>query len=115
MIVLVDDLRNFQSYLVKNKDVKVFRNCYSAISFLKTNNQEIEQLWLDHDLGIYNGQPHDIFDLIDFIEKENRVHNNNLYIKEIIVHTSNPSGNTRIHAAMKTLYPVTTVNATEYF
>lgn len=115
MIVLVDDIRNFQPHLVKGKNVKVFRNCYDVISFLETNNQEIEQLWLDHDLGIYNGQPHDIFDLIDFIEKENHIHNNNLYIKEIIVHTSNPSGSTRIHAAMKTLYPVTTVNATEYF
>ena len=67
MIVLVDDLRNFNSNYSNRDNIITFRNCYDAIEFLKINDEPISELWLDHDLGFYKGKEHDIFTLINYI------------------------------------------------
>lgn len=115
MIILVDDLRNFNGNYSDRGNILTFRNCYDAIEFLKVNDEPISELWLDHDLGFYKGKEHDIFTLVDYIEENYYVTGNDFMIDKVYVHTSNPSGGDRVFSTMKKIFNTTRVNPYMYF
>jgi len=111
VIVLFDDNRIFKN----NVDCVILRNNKEAKEWMKTleKDQIIDQLWLDHDLGVVNGK---IETTIPFVNKLEKlfIKENPLAIKEVIVHTTNIVGGERIMKSLKPLYKTIRVPASDY-
>lgn len=111
MVVLIDDERSFISPI----DALVIRNSADALVWLDTTNPEthIDQLWLDHDLGLVNGQKDSIIPFVRKLE-ELCVWDEAPQITEVVVHTSNSIGGDEIVASLKNHYKVQRVFAGDY-
>lgn len=111
MIVLIDDERSF----INPIDALVIRNSADALVWLDTADPEthIDQLWLDHDLGLVNGQKDSIIPLVRKLE-ELCVWDEAPQIAEVVVHTSNSIGGDEIVASLKNHYKVQRVFAGDY-
>lgn len=112
MIVLIDDERSFIS---EQRNAVVLRNSSEALNWLsKVNkNTSIDQLWLDHDLGIVNGEKDTIIPFVRKLE-EMSYFGEGLNIGKVVVHTSNNIGGDEIMASLKNYYNVTRVFAGNY-
>lgn len=101
MIVLIDDLRSFkEEYAIA--DHVVIRTAREAEEWLSTltSSDTIDQLWLDHDLGEVDGVATDIMNFVNTLEQRIILNDNPPYVKEVIIHTSNASGRSRIANAL---------------
>lgn len=89
LTILVDDLRDFKD----SRDRLVARTSERALEVLKENRHlHIDELWLDHDLGMVKGVPDDTKKVA--YELEEQAFNGRPYsIGIIYIHTSNePAG-----------------------
>lgn len=116
MIVLIDDERDFRVPVPGN--LVVLRNSREALEWFDNHGLDgkIDQLWLDHDLGLDNeGNPDDIMGVLLPLMELNR---EGYFpdIGEVLVHTANPVGAANIIAALEGEfpYPVHRVRAQDY-
>jgi len=130
MILVIDDLRNFRNEVVMDVEAPIFtmRSSHEALTWLDNfillnidKQLVIEQLWLDHDLGILknNDQQEDLNDTtIPFVEELIKLHNAGKHVEigTVIVHSSNPVGVRNIMNKLRPIYPnIIQVEAHEYF
>jgi hypothetical protein len=80
-IVVIDDIRTHPGASIH------LRSSREALAWLSSNEDEIDELWLDHDLG---GED-TIRSVVHFID-ERAFSGTPLKIKRIIVHTASPVG-----------------------
>ena len=84
--LFIDDLRK-----CPDNTWIVVRNYSKAMQLIKENIGNIQAISLDHDLGeVKTG-----YDIACFIER------NNIFIENVIIHTSNPIGRKNIKDALK--------------
>lgn len=114
MIVLIDDERSFINP-ADTVATLVIRNSKNALSWLEGFAPEgsIDQLWLDHDLGIVDGEKDSIIPFVRKLE-ELSYFGQAPHIGEVIVHTSNSIGGDEIVASLKNHYKVQRVFAGDY-
>lgn len=110
-VVLIDDERSFKD---APDDANVIRTVKAALEWLESKElPEIDQLWLDHDLGEIDGEVTDIMPFVKKLE-EKAFFDEAPVIHMVIVHTSNPSGGDNIVAALKRFFRVERVYAGTY-
>ena len=90
MIVVIDDERTHPNANL------IIRNSEEAVNFLThwhAIHQTLDELWLDHDLGIndFTGQKDTIRPVVKFLE-EKVFFDDPVKIDKIVVHTANPIG-----------------------
>lgn len=100
--LIIDDLR----ILNLTGDVKYARTVNKALDILN-EAQELDDLWLDHDLGYSDGHFQDIWPVVAYIEE--RLTYNPIKIGEVYVITSNPVGAQRLKLAFDRMGYQTTV------
>lgn len=134
MIVMIDDLRHFKDSITADVDMPIFvmRNSAEALDWLHHYNLMnidkaivIEQLWLDHDLGMVPnngkvpGEEKFIEDTtIPFVKELVKLADsgNKVAINNILVHSSNPVGVRNIIRELQPIYKnIISVDAGEYF
>ena len=133
MILLIDDLRSFRHEVVSGIEVPIFtaRTSEEALTWLNgfihmhgNTTLPIDQLWLDHDLGMIPNRgrtsgKEDIEDTtIPFVQELIKLHDegNHVSINSVIVHSSNPVGVRNIMNKLRPIYPnITQVDAQQYF
>lgn len=100
-LVLIDDLRCFLPS-VNASHALVIRTLDEAMEWLDglSEDDTISQLWLDHDLGEVNGEPVEIMPFINALEERLALDDRAPKIHQVIIHTSNVSGRSRIRAAL---------------
>lgn len=110
MIILIDDERSF----INSNGERVIRTLHEAIEWLESSPTEIvEQLWLDHDLGLYENEVTEIIPFVNLLE-EKAYFGQAPTINTIIVHTSNSIGGNRIVSALDRYFNVKRVYAGDY-
>lgn len=114
MIVLIDDERDFISSVDSNS-ILIFRNSHDAVEWLLSINDEtnIDQLWLDHDLGIVDGEKDTIMPFIRKLE-ELVFFDKTPKISQILIHTSNNIGGDQMMSALRNNFRTTRVSAGDY-
>lgn len=129
MILLIDDLRNFRPEVVSGVRIPIFtvRTSEEALTWLdgfvqmnETNDAlVIDQLWLDHDLGMVPNRGQEVEDTtIPFVEELIRLHDagKHVSVNSVLVHSSNPVGVRNIMNKLRAIYPnITQVDAQQYF
>lgn len=111
MIVLIDDERDF----MEKVDAIILRNSNEALRWLKNIHYDtiIDQLWLDHDLGIVNGRKDTIIPVIHYLEEQCFYHQGP-NILHVLVHTSNNVGGKEMIIPLSKYYHTTRVFAGDY-
>lgn len=106
LTVLVDDRRSF----VDGREAVVLRTSQDAFEWLfEHRDAEIDELWLDHDLGPYSDE--DIGAVIWLLELGADA-GEPFKIGQIYVHTANPGGRDMMMRALKRWnYNVVSINA----
>lgn len=114
MIVLIDDERDFISSVDSNS-ILIFRNSHDAVEWLLSVDKEtnIDQLWLDHDLGIVDGEKDTIMPFIRKLE-ELVFFDKAPKISQILIHTSNNIGGDQMMSALRNNFRTTRVSAGDY-
>lgn len=110
--IVIDDERNLP---VPN--AVVARTSAEGLALLRHATETgttIEQLWLDHDLGIVDGELDDIRVVLAWLE-EQAFFNTGPEIELILVHTANPVGAQALTRGLSRFYNVRRVNLTELF
>lgn len=88
MIVLIDDLRDFKDI----DNYRIARTSKAGLALLdELKDTDIDQLWLDHDLGEINGEIDDIKPVVHELERA-AFHGEPYRVGVIVIHTSNTSG-----------------------
>lgn len=102
-VLVIDDLRSFPFECDYARTSKEGIGVLSGIS-------ELDELWLDHDLGIVTGEPSepafidDIWPVIDHLVE--RAHSGPpLNVARIYIHTMNPSSAGTMHLVLAKWYP----------
>lgn len=97
MILVVDDLRLFDEYF---DGIPVFYaiNSKEALKILKNNYENIEEIFLDHDLGIVDGKIDDVMPVLNWIEEHHCISSGFPKLKGIRILTNNPVGYKKIKA-----------------
>lgn len=115
-ILLVDDLRVF-----RREDDPRYVSLYTArtsddaLKILQQSPRKWVQIWLDHDLGMVDGQEDTIMPVVDYL-CESAYSGYPVPVELILVHTSNPVGRDRICKVLSNRgYNVMPVNAHEHF
>lgn len=113
MIVLIDDERSFRSHVAVD-DLLVFRHSGEALNWLaQVQDVEVDQLWLDHDLGSMNETTDSVMPVVK--ELVNMVRNHTApKIHQVVVHTANPIGAQNIVGYLSPYFPVVRVRANDY-
>lgn len=116
MIVLIDDERDFKQSIAP-EGVIVLRTSAEAINWLRTLTPEdnICQLWLDHDLGLLEDgvTPDTIEPVVKELESM-FFHNTSPNIEQVLVHTANPVGGDNIFKSMSKIHNTVRVSAGDY-
>lgn len=109
-ILLIDDLRNFKD----NRHAVIARNSRAGIEILAKDN-DWDEVWLDHDLGIVDNTIDSIMPVVDFLSEAAFV-GEPVNIGRIYIHTSNPVGAKQIMASLTRYgYDCVKVNASDFF
>lgn len=105
-ILLVDDLRYFKRETLLSCEpgtyIKICRSSQSAVETLAAEDRVWDQLWLDHDLGVRNGQDDTTMAVVDYILFRHR-EGNPLKIASYIIHSANPIGVKNIAMALESI------------
>lgn len=114
MIILIDDERSFKPEL-RQDDTLVYRNSHDALQWLANVSSDIriDQLWLDHDLGLVNGAIDSILPFLAALE-ERCFYNTQPKIQQVIVHTSNRVGGDQLVQSLQRYFPTVRVFAGDY-
>ena len=96
--ILIDDLRSFSDH----RECQTARTADSGIKALMAHREQtIDELWLDHDLGMLpDGSDHTIMPVIDYLA-EAAYDGIPFRIERIIIHTSNPAGAVKMEATLR--------------
>ena len=118
-VLLIDDLRSFNdkaTSIYSNAEIVVARNSREALQYLKDNTLvEFDAIWLDHDLGIVDGEKDTIMPIVDFLSEQSFV-GSPISVNTIYVHTSNPvGGNQMVTTLERYNYKVVRVSAPDFF
>lgn len=96
-VLLIDDLRNFREGIefrfrenTADADVTIARTSAEALDILAEQN-DWDEIWLDHDLGEPNGQLDTIMPVVDYLS-EKAFNDEPVNVNWIFIHTSNPVG-----------------------
>lgn len=103
-VLVIDDVRTFDF------PATYARTSYEGIKALKENNYD--EVWLDHDLGMLDGTDDTIKRVVLYLEY--LAHRGTPYPATIVVHTANPVGRNMIVAALSKDYEVRVVWADTY-
>ena len=116
LIVLIDDLRSFKDAQMMENAV-VIRTIKDALTWLDASSGvHVAQLWLDHDLGEVDGVATDVMPFVNLLEERLALGEDAPYVDDVIVHTSNSVGRSRIIAALSgRVGRVVAVDAGAYF
>jgi hypothetical protein len=117
--VVIDDLRMVKEELYSDwqdsGEVHVIRNSSEALSFLDANTVHVDELYLDHDLGIVDGQEDTIMPVVDYL-CEKAFNDTPVSIGTIYVHTSNPVGGNQMKKSLERYgYRVVRIHSDEVF
>ena len=85
--LLVDDLRDFKN---PPAGLVVTRTSKAGVIALKSQ-KHWHELWLDHDLGLVDGEPDTVWPVVDYLS-EAAFLGYELTVDKIYVHSSNPVG-----------------------
>jgi len=121
-ILLVDDLRSFKPSVLETLDreepntlVRVCRSSGSAVEELAKDEREWDQIWLDHDLGIIDGEDDTTMSVVDYLIFRVRI-GDPVPIKNFIIHSANPVGVVNIARALDSIGASSVVvNPTDFF
>lgn len=110
--ILIDDLRWF----IDRRPATVLKNSRDGLEYLKTHHGEhFDELWLDHDLGILDGEKDTIMKIVDYLS-EAGFNDNHFNVDVIFVHTSNRVGADQMVAGLNRYgYNVRRVQAERFF
>lgn len=109
-ILLIDDLRNFKD----KRAAVIARNSSQAISILSQDN-DWDEIWLDHDLGEVDGVLDSVMSVVDFLS-EAAFNDTPVNVSKIFIHTSNPVGAKQMFASLTRYgYNCVKVNAPDFF
>lgn len=87
LVVLVDDERTFKD----GRDHRVARTSAQGLALLRSlRGQRVDELWLDHDLGIVDGELDDISPVVKELERA-AVWDEPYDVGVVYVHTTNSS------------------------
>lgn len=115
-ILLVDDLRVFRMEIDPVYiDLHTARTSASAVEILQKSPRMWVQIWLDHDLGLVDGEEDTIMPVVDYL-CESAYRGYPVPVELIVVHTANPVGRDRICQVLSNCgYNVMSVDPHEYF
>lgn len=106
-IVVIDDLRNPApsngGILVETHRTPA--EGLAALQAYQESAEKVEELWLDHDMGFSDDGELDIWPVVNWLE-EQAYSGTPLDVGEILIHTSNPWGRSRMKAALEKHYRV---------
>lgn len=109
-ILLIDDLRNF----VDNREATIARNSRDALEIL-SNDNDWDEIWFDHDLGIVDGAIDSVMSVVDFMSGQAFM-DAPVNVGTVYVHTSNPVGAKQIMSSLTRYgYKCVRVNASDFF
>jgi hypothetical protein len=116
MLVLFDDERNFKSELLAgDTEVLILRTAQEALDWLSTTTPEtvVDQMWWDHDLGKVNGVKETVIPALRKLE-EMCFFGTAPHLRQVVVHTTNPTGGAEIVTALSRYFPLHRVVARDY-
>ena len=108
--MIVDDEREFDFPSGINHTVRNSKVAIAAVMGF----DHIDELWLDHDLGIVDGTMDTIRPFVQFLEE--LIHFGKLpcEIGKVVIHTSSPVGRRYIESAFVGKIPIEHVSASDY-
>lgn len=111
--VLIDDLRSFKEPQAEDL---ILRSLEEATAWLIQLNHSdtVQELWLDHDLGLVAGEKETIMPFVNELEKAFFFEQAPL-VGRVFVHTSNSVGGSAMVAALKNYVPIQRVYAGDFF
>lgn len=110
-VLVVDDLRRF-SPEPEHTSVEYATTPWEGVRLLREareQQQPYSELWLDHDMGEYEGRELDVMPVVDELKRYAREYAP--LLGALYVHTSSPVGAARIAAALGEHYELRRVSA----
>ena len=105
-ILLIDDLRHFKPEILRSAQpdsyLRICRSSQSAVEVLGTDDRSWDQVWLDHDLGMVNGEEDTIMAVVDYIVYRHE-QGDPLPVENYIIHSSNTVGVKNIAMALSSI------------
>ena len=118
-ILLVDDLRHFKPEILRSAQpgsyLRVCRSYQRAVEVLATDDRKWDQVWLDHDLGMVDGEDDTTMAVVDYILFRHR-EGDPIPVENYIIHSSNTVGVKNIAMALGSIGRNTViVDAKDFF
>lgn len=108
-ILLVDDLRSFKPSVLEqldqsepNSKIWVRRSSGTAVEELAKDDRVWDQIWLDHDLGMVDGEDDTTMSVVDYLIFRARI-GESIPVKSFIIHSANPVGVSNIARALDSI------------
>lgn len=108
-ILLVDDLRSFKPSVLEqldrsepNSKIWVRRSSGTAVEELAKDDRVWDQIWLDHDLGMVDGEDDTTMSVVDYLIFRARI-GEPVPVKSFIIHSANPVGVSNIARALDSI------------
>lgn len=108
-ILLVDDLRSFKPSVLEqldqsepNSKIWVRRSSGTAVEELAKDDRVWDQIWLDHDLGMVDGEDDTTMSVVDYLIFRARI-GEPIPVKSFIIHSANPVGVSNIARALDSI------------
>lgn len=102
-ILLIDDLRHFRERVLADLPddtyIRICRTPGSAVRTLQSEDRIWDQVWLDHDLGMIDGETVDVMEVINYLEFRHS-QDDPIPVRNYIVHTDNGVGAQNIARAL---------------
>jgi hypothetical protein len=104
MIVVIDDIRSLNNpkaiHLRTEIDALESMNAYLSV------DTEIDELWLDHDLGLSGSVKDGTTRSVALLLAERGFYKNPAKINKIYIHTANPVGREWLYSTLKPYYNI---------
>lgn len=118
-ILLIDDLRHFRERVLADLPgdtyIRICRTPESAVRTLESEDRVWDQVWLDHDLGMIDGETVDVMEVIDYLEFRHN-EGNPARVRNYIIHTDNGVGAQNIARALASMeHDCIIVKAKDFF
>lgn len=102
-ILLIDDLRHFRANILAGLPddtyIRICRTPESALSVLQSDDRVWDQVWLDHDLGMIDGETVDVMEAVRYLELRHQ-EGNPIPVGQYLIHTDNGVGAQNIARAL---------------
>lgn len=112
-LLVIDDLRSFRDEYHRD-EVVYARTSKEGLTRLNSFDQ-LDELWLDHDLGMVDGEVDSIMPVIDHLSFL-AMNETPFQVDQIFVHTSNPVGAEQMMRSLNRWgYRAVKVDASQFF